>query len=62
MDQALDYLRRAEHCLEEARKQQDPKMQEQLLDLAYEWTMLAVEREDFLKNRLNAGGSKRSGT
>jgi hypothetical protein len=51
MDQALDYLRQAEQCMEQARKEHDPKKQEELLELAYHWTMLAVEREALLKER-----------
>jgi hypothetical protein len=53
MDQALDYLRHAEQCMEQARNEHDPKKQEELLELAYHWTMLAVEREALLKERFN---------
>ena len=63
MDQALDYLRHAEQCMEQARKEHDPKKQEDLLELAYQWTMLAVGREELLKEKIfDTRNQKATGT
>ena len=45
MDQVDEFLRHADECLQAARKQRNPVLKEQFLELARQWSLLAAAHE-----------------